>query len=95
MKKDLVVTNRLVERPGHVAIYGWHRLSGTPIQPLTTVHVATYVDYSHGVRLIDQWAEVDGQRVRIGVVLRDPQLCSLLSDEGPLKVIAYPQGADR
>ncbi|QEG34661.1 hypothetical protein [Bythopirellula goksoeyrii] len=89
IKKDVVVTKELVNRPGHVAIYGWHRLDGNPIQPLTTVHVDWYVDYSHGIRLIDQWAEVDGEPMRIEDVLRDEMLCKLLSDEGPLSQTKY------
>ncbi len=51
-KKDLVLTKRLLSKRGRVAIYGWHRRSGRPIQPLSTVHVARYADYSHGVRLV-------------------------------------------
>jgi hypothetical protein len=51
-KKDLVLTRKLATRPNRVAIYGWHQLSGEPIQPVSTVHVAEYADYSHGVRLI-------------------------------------------
>ncbi|MEX1740884.1 hypothetical protein WMQ22_25305, partial [Escherichia coli] len=38
IKKDIVITNRLQEKENRVAIYGWHRLSGVPIQPLTIVH---------------------------------------------------------
>lgn len=89
IKKDVVVTDKLLERPGHVAIYGWHRLNGKPIQPLTTVHVDWYVDYSHGIRLVDQWAEVDGMPMRIEDVLRDDTLCRLLSDEGPISQSKY------
>ncbi len=44
-----------------MAIYGWHKPDGTPIQPLTTVHVDWYVDYSHGVRLAKRTVKVDGQ----------------------------------
>ena len=84
IKKDIVVTNELVKRPGHVAIYGWHQIGGKPIQPLTTVHVDRYVDYSHGIRLIDQWADVNGKPMRIEHILRDESICKLLSDEGPL-----------
>jgi hypothetical protein len=47
-KKDIVKTHR----PGRVAIYGWHRLNGEPIQPYSTVHGAYYKDYSHGLRLV-------------------------------------------
>jgi len=89
IKKDVVVTNELLKRPGHVAIYGWHQLNGKPIQPLTTVHVDWYVDYSHGIRLVDQWCEVDGKTRRVQDVLRDKDLCGLLSDEGPLEYLSY------
>ena len=52
VKKDVVVSNRLAEKPERVAIYGWHTADGKPIQALTIVHRDTYVDYSHGVRLM-------------------------------------------
>jgi hypothetical protein len=89
IKKDVVITKELSERPGHVAIYGWHKLDGKPIQPLTTVHVDWYVDYSHGIRLVDQWAEVDGEPMLVCDVLRDKNLCGLLSDEGPFDAVSY------
>ena len=50
-KKDVVIANRLSNAPGRVAIYGWHRSNGDPIQPLSTVHGEDYADYSHGIRL--------------------------------------------
>lgn len=84
-KKDVVVTNRLALNPGRVAIYGWHRLSGTPIQPLSTVHGACYADYSHGVRLISETVLVNGRATSVYDVLRDPVLSSVLSDEGPIR----------
>ncbi|TWU28048.1 hemophore-related protein [Bythopirellula polymerisocia] len=89
IKKDVVVSNELADRPGHVAIYGWHQLDGKPIQPLTTIHVDWYVDYSHGIRLVDQWAEVDGKPMLIEDVLRDETLCRLLSDEGTVLQAKY------
>ncbi|MBN1852155.1 MAG: hypothetical protein JW829_05495 [Pirellulales bacterium] len=88
-KKDVVITNMLESRPGHVAIYGWHQIDGTPIQPLTTVHVDWYVDYSHAVRLIDQCALLDGKPARIAEVLADGNLHVLLSDEGPIRYTKY------
>lgn len=94
IKKDVVFTPRLIDNPGHVAIYGWHKLDGIPIQPLTTIHVSTYVDYSHGIRLISREVVVDGQSMDIGQVLASPELCPLLSDEGPMKIATmYPQQA--
>lgn len=88
-KKDVVVTNRLLERPGRVAIYGWHHPDGHPIQPLTIVHTDRYVDYSHGIRLIRRAMKVDGRDADLADVLQDPVLSALVSDEGPLKVIRY------
>jgi hypothetical protein len=89
IKKDVVISRKLAERPDRVAIYGWHQSDGKPIQPLTTVHVAHYVDYSHGVRLVDQWCEVDGQPRRVSDVLCDAKLHPLLSDEGRFETAVY------
>lgn len=88
-KKDVVLTNRLLERSGRVAIYGWHHPDGRPIQPLTTVHTDRYVDYSHGIRLVRRAMKVDGRDADLADVLQDPVLFALVSDEGPLKVIRY------
>jgi len=85
-KKDVVLTNRLAARPGQIAIYGWHRASGDPIQPLSTVHGAGYADYSHGIRLVAGMAIVEGQPRSIHQVLHDSMLASVLSDEGPIRV---------
>lgn len=85
-KKDVVLTNRLRERTHRVALYGWHSPEGRPIQPLYAGHVDWYVDYSHGVRLMAGEMLVDGELRSVRDVLRDPQLCGLLSDEGPIDV---------
>jgi hypothetical protein len=89
-KKDIVITNRLKERPRRVAIYGWHREVDQPIQPLTTVHSRIYADYSHGVRLIHGRMLVDGEERATEAVLQDATLSCLLSDEGPLELVRYP-----
>jgi hypothetical protein len=54
IKKDIVQTEKLKAYPNkdRVAIYGWHRLNGKPIQPLYLGHVWWYVDYSQGLRLV-------------------------------------------
>jgi hypothetical protein len=83
-KKDVVVTNLLANNPGRIAIYGWHRLSGAPIQPLSTVHGACYADYSHGIRLVSDTAIVNGESRSIYDVMEDPVLSRALSDEGPI-----------
>jgi hypothetical protein len=84
-KKDLVLTNRLWNYPDRVAIYGWHRPDGSPIQPLSTVHGWRYADYSHGVRLISDTAYVNGKPKRLLDLLQDPSLASILSGEGQLR----------
>ena len=87
-KKDLVVTNRLWRKAGRVAIYGWHRGAGAPIQPLSTVHGARYADYSHGVRLVSAVAYVNGQPRSIFEILGDPVLAGIVSDDGPIMRLA-------
>jgi hypothetical protein len=83
-KKDVVATKRLVQRPDQVAIYGWHRPDGRPIQPLSLVHEASYADYSHGIRWVSGKMIVDGAERAVADVLRDAALAPLLSDEGVL-----------
>ena len=83
-KKDLVLSNRLRSAPGRVAIYGWHRTNGAPIQPLSTVHGAHYADYSHGVRLVSETAFVNGKAQPLAVIMQDPYLAKIISNEGPI-----------
>jgi hypothetical protein len=83
-KKDVVMTNRLAMKVGRIAIYGWHRGPGQPIQPLSTVHGANYADYSHGIRLISEWALINGQLQSIRDLLENPATARVLSDEGPI-----------
>jgi len=85
-KKDVVLSNRLITHPGQIAIYGWHRAKGAPIQPLSTVHGAGYADYSHGIRLIAKMAMIDGKLRSVLEILHDPKLAALLSDEGPIRL---------
>lgn len=93
IKKDVVLTNRLKEKPHKVAIYGWHYSDGRPIQTLYVGHVDWYVDYSHGVRLMSQRVIVDGQSMKVSDVLKLPRLCPLLSDEGPVDVTELRKAA--
>ena len=81
-KKDLVITNRLRDKPGRVAIYGWQHPNGKPIQSLSTVHDAEYADYSHGVRLVSTTAYVNGKKRSLYDLLEDPKLASMISKEG-------------
>lgn len=83
-KKDVVLTTRLASNRGRVAIYGWHRTNGQPIQPLSTVHGAGYADYSHGVRLVSRTAFLNGKPVDLRSLMADPRYAGLLSKEGPV-----------
>ena len=83
-KKDLVLTPLLLHNQGKEAIYGWHRLDGHPIQPLSLVHGEHYADYSHGIRFVSSTVLVDGLPCSYFDVLADPALAHFLSDEGPI-----------
>jgi hypothetical protein len=89
IKKDVVVSNRLAEKPNRVAIYGWHKTDGKAIQPLTIVHVESYVDYSHGVRLMKRSVTVDNKPWDVRQILFSTNMCGLLSDEGPITRFTY------
>lgn len=81
-KKDVVITKRLLSRPSQVAIYGWHRRNGRPVQPLSLVHGHNYADYSHGIRLVSRTMVVDGRTRTYDDVINDRKLASLVSNEG-------------
>jgi hypothetical protein len=85
-KKDVVLTNRLSSKPGRIAIYGWHRRAGEPIQPLSTVHGAGYADYSHGIRLVARMALIENRLRSVYDILQDSLLARVLSDEGAIPV---------
>ncbi|TDO28334.1 hypothetical protein BC659_0397 [Sediminibacterium goheungense] len=83
IKKDVVISSRIKAggKGDRVAIYGWHKLSAEPIQPLYTGHINWYVDYSHGIRLIYETIRVNGKAMHYKEVLKDPFLRKLLCDE--------------
>lgn len=92
LKKDVVISNLIADptRQNHVVIYGWHYLNGTPIQPLYNGHINSYVDYSHGIRLLNATVKVDHEEMDIKTLLQDPILYKLLSDEaGPMPQPTY------
>ncbi len=83
IKKDVVLTGKIFRdaKQNRVAIYGWHKPGGKPIQPLYTGHVDWYVDYSHGIRLVYRKIKVDGKWMDYIDVLKAPLLQKLLCDE--------------
>jgi len=72
-----------------VVIYGWHYLSGTPIQPLYNGHGETYVDYSHGIRLVQMAMTLNGKPETVTNICASSTFYSLLSDEGPIATNRY------
>ncbi len=92
IKKDVIIHKKLTDssRAHHVIIYGWHDLSGIPIQPVYNGHINSYVDYSHGIRLVRNKIRVDDQTTTITQVLQDSLLFPLLTDDGLLKITTYP-----
>jgi hypothetical protein len=88
-KKDVVIANKVFATQGKVAIYGWHKPDGKPIQPLYTGHSASWVDYSHGIRLVSRRLLLDGKPKTIEEVLADPALANLLSNEGVMLRTRY------
>ncbi len=89
-KKDIVISNRIANEPTRVFIYGWHYPDGKAIQDLCGVHVYTWVDYSHGIRLVSDEVLVDGKLRSIKDLLKDPVLYALLSNEtGPMEMTEY------
>jgi hypothetical protein len=91
-KKDIVVGHLV--RPGKVIIFGWFwpddatihgpymtddLRASNPIQPDSDAHGDTYVDYSHGVRLVCRECEADGTKRDLVELLADPTYAALLS----------------
>ena len=87
-KKDIVLSNDM--QPGQLAIHGLHQKDGTPLQPGGgSKHDANYKDYSHGVRLVDNAANLNGQNVQLTVVLKNTKYAYLVNNDGVLKQVAY------
>jgi len=90
-RKDIIISNRIytdAQGRNRVFIYGWHQLpAGNPIQNIHGGHSIDYVDYSHGVRLVNQEMLVNGEVRRVRDVLRDPVKYRLISNETGIMVI--------
>lgn len=83
IQKDVVISGKLLRdtKTDRVAIYGWHKLDGKPIQPLYTGHINWWVDYSQGIRLVYRKIKVEGKWMDYMDVLKDAKLQKLLCDE--------------
>lgn len=76
--KDIVVP----PNPGKVAIYGWHGNDPGVVQGYNPVsHNDNYMDYSHGTRLIDRQAVIDGVTRDLATALADPALRGVFTRE--------------
>jgi hypothetical protein len=91
-KKNVIISNRIYNDTSdfHVVIYGWHKLSGKAIQPVYARHLNSWADYSHGIRLVQNTAWVNGKKTSIKKVLQSEHLHILLSDEGVIERPFYP-----
>ncbi|HTY39168.1 MAG TPA: T9SS type A sorting domain-containing protein [Bacteroidota bacterium] len=92
IKKDVVISNKITDpaSANHVVIYGWHQLNGVPIQPIYSGHVNTYVDYSHGIRFINNQLLLDSAVTTAGQILTDATMYRVLSNEsGPMTQTSY------
>jgi hypothetical protein len=92
IKKDVVISEKISrdKRPDRVAIYGWHKPDGKPIQPLYTGHINWWVDYSQGIRLVYRKIKVNGKWMEYTDVLKHPVLKRLLCDEEFCDFYKYP-----
>ena len=91
IKKDIIITNRIAADYTKLYIYGWHYQNGTPIQSISGAHNSEYVDYSHGVRIVNQEMSIDGKLTKVRDVLRDSKKYVLLSAEtGAMTRTEYP-----
>ena len=91
-KKDIVLTNILAPNNSgkRVAIYGWTLPTGAPIQGLNPKdHDDHYADYSHGTRLIANDVILNTHPMRLENIFKDPTLCYMLNDDGPLRFLHY------
>lgn len=90
-KKDVIISNKIYGKSSkRVVIYGWHYKNGEPIQPVYAGHSQAYVDYSHGIRLVQNRVLINGQPHRITDILNDSVKAPLFSDEGITEKPFYP-----
>lgn len=80
-KKYVLTASRA--HPRSVIIYGAENpdTGAWPLQPKSFVHSDTYVDYSHGIRLIAPTMMVQGRgEIPVRDVMASPELAPLISD---------------
>jgi hypothetical protein len=94
--KHWVLSNRILERRGAAANFGWFRHGRRPIQTVGTVHDRGHTDYSQVVRLVKSTVRVNGHPMHMREVGGSHELWGLVSDEGPLRIFrATPHHSER
>jgi hypothetical protein len=100
--KSFVLSNRIFgQNEGKAANYGWH-VASSPypsvsknsyvLQPLATAHVDTFTDYSQLITgLVKKKCYLNGCESDIRDLLKDNELCKIISSEGPLIDTIYPR----
>lgn len=89
-KKDVVITPALAQKKNKLALYGWHKPDGKPIQPVYTGHSARYVDYSHGFRLVYGTVWVNGKKMDYRDVLSHDEYYRVLDYAKNDAFTSYP-----
>lgn len=91
IKKDVVQSTAVLHnpKPNRVAIYGWHKLNGKPIQPLYTGHVDWYVDYSHGIRLVYEKMLINNKVYFVKDVLNNRKLAPSICKDSVCTTMRY------
>lgn len=91
IKKDIVLSEQISAKPDRVVIYGWHKPGGIQIQPVYSGHVWWYVDYSHGVRFVNNQVLIDGKPGLLSDILKDPVMFKMFSNgKDPISVAYGP-----
>ena len=93
-KKDVIITQRLLENPkdDRVALYGWHKSDSKPIQPIYIGHMNSYLDYSHGIRLVKDTIYVENKPMYYIDAMKHPVYRKLICDEEECNYYRYPTG---
>ncbi|MCK9410009.1 MAG: T9SS type A sorting domain-containing protein [Bacteroidetes bacterium] len=84
-KKDVIIDKKIYSWikgsvPKPVVIYGWHQLNGVPIQSTYNGHGESYVDYSHGIRLVNRMAKINGAEISLIDIVKDSVYYPLICD---------------
>jgi N-acetyl-anhydromuramyl-L-alanine amidase AmpD len=100
--KNWVLSNVLIKARTQAANYGWYDPSAPHIsasgirmwQTLGTAHSVLHTDYSQVLRPIRREMMLDGKMVDMLDVLSHHELASLVSSEGPLRVLRVPAAGE-